>query len=170
MHQMQRLGYRLYPRQTAQNQRQQEIISLIPRCLRFVEFRRNELAALEYSSEEVKRTNWRDDSRNTWLAIFANYVTMSWNVPLEQRSAAMPTRNVNLTHELDRFVLSKVECGRYENASEVVRAALRTMEREEQEYAAKLDGLRGAIDEGDASGTAESDPFARVREALNLSA
>ena len=37
----------------------------------------------------------------------------------------MPTRNVNLTDELDRFV-AKVESGRYENASEVVRAALRT--------------------------------------------
>jgi antitoxin ParD1/3/4 len=31
----------------------------------------------------------------------------------------MPTRNVNLTDELDRFVLTKVESGRYENASEV---------------------------------------------------
>ena len=35
----------------------------------------------------------------------------------------MPTRNVNLTDELDRFVLEKVESGRYENASEVVRGA-----------------------------------------------
>ena len=38
----------------------------------------------------------------------------------------MPTRNVNfLTDELDHFVLQKVESVRYENASEVVRAALR---------------------------------------------
>lgn len=43
----------------------------------------------------------------------------------------MPTRNVNLTEELDRFVLGKVETGRYENASEVVRAALRALEREQ---------------------------------------
>ena len=61
----------------------------------------------------------------------------------------MPTRNVNLTEELDRFVLKKVKTGRYENASEVVRAALRTLEREEQEYEAKLAVLRAAIDEGD---------------------
>ena len=80
----------------------------------------------------------------------------------------MPTRNVNLTEELDRFVLTKVESGRYENASEVVRAALRTLEREEQQYEAKLAGLRSAIDEGDASGTAEGNVFARVRETLNL--
>ncbi len=68
----------------------------------------------------------------------------------------MPTRNVNLTDELDRFVLGKVESGRYENASEVVRAALRTLEREEREYEAKLAGLRAAIDAGDASGIAGS--------------
>ena len=80
----------------------------------------------------------------------------------------MPTRNVNLTDELDRFVLEKVESGRYENASEVVRAALRTLEREEQQYEAKLAALRATIDEGDASGIAEGDVFARVRETLNL--
>ena len=80
----------------------------------------------------------------------------------------MPTRNVNLTDELDRFVLKKVKSGRYENASEVVRAALRTLEREEQEYEAKLTALRAAIDEGDASGVAEGDVFARVRKTLKL--
>jgi antitoxin ParD1/3/4 len=80
----------------------------------------------------------------------------------------MPTRNVNLTDELDRFVLKKVKTGRYENASEVVRAALRTLERDEQEYEAKLAALRAAIDEGDASGVAEGDVFARVRKTLKL--
>jgi antitoxin ParD1/3/4 len=80
----------------------------------------------------------------------------------------VPTRNVNLTDELDRFVLSKVKTGRYENASEVVRAALRTLEREEEQYEAKLAALRAAIDEGDASGIAEGDVFARVREKLKL--
>ena len=81
----------------------------------------------------------------------------------------MPTRNVNLTDELDHFVLAKVESGRYENASEVVRAALRTLEREEQEYEAKLAALRTAIDEGDSSGVADGNSFARVRQALKLS-
>lgn len=78
----------------------------------------------------------------------------------------MPTRNVNLTPELDRFVLSRVESGRFENASEVVRAALRAMEREEQVYEEKLAALRAAIDEGDASGIAEGDVFARIRAKL----
>jgi antitoxin ParD1/3/4 len=80
----------------------------------------------------------------------------------------MPTRNVNLTDELDHFVLAKVESGRYENASEVVRAALRMLEREEQRHEAKSAALRAAIDEGDASGIAENNVFARVRKKLNL--
>ena len=73
-----------------------------------------------------------------------------------------------MTEELDRFVLKKVKTGRYENASEVVRAALRTLEREEQEYEAKLAVLRTAIDEGDASGIAEDGVFERVLETLKL--
>ena len=80
----------------------------------------------------------------------------------------MPTRNVNLTDELDRFVKSRVETGRFENASEVVRAALRSLDRDERQYEVKLARLRGMIDEGDASGVAEGDVFARVRERLNL--
>lgn len=80
----------------------------------------------------------------------------------------MPTRNVNLTDELDRFVAKKVKTGRYENASEVVRAGLRTLEREEREHEAKLVALRAAIDEGDASGVAEGSAFARVRKTLRL--
>lgn len=80
----------------------------------------------------------------------------------------MPTRNVNLTDELDRFVLAEVATGRYENASEVIRAALRVLERKEQCYQAKLVALRAAIDDGDGSGIAEEGVFARVRENLGL--
>jgi antitoxin ParD1/3/4 len=80
----------------------------------------------------------------------------------------MPTRNVNLTNELDHFVQTKVASGRYENASEVVRAALRTLEREEQRYEAKLAALRASIDEGDRNGIADDKVFARVRKRLNL--
>jgi antitoxin ParD1/3/4 len=82
----------------------------------------------------------------------------------------MPTRNVNLTSELDRFVAKKIRTGRYENASEVVRAGLRTLEREEQEYEAKLATLRAAIDEGLASGIAKGDVFRRLRKRLKLPA
>jgi len=101
--------------------------------------------------------------------------------------STMPTRNINLTPGLDRFVATKVKSGRYENASEVVRAGLRTLksqekqrqekekkrqenDREEQEHAAKLAALRSAIDEGDASGVARGDVFGRISKTLKLSA
>jgi len=99
-----------------------------------------------------------------------------------RKGLPMPTRNVNLTPELDRFVATKVKSGRYENASEVVRAGLRTLKRqekekkrqengrEEQDHAAKLTALRSAIDDGDASGVAAGNVFGRVRKTLKLSA
>jgi hypothetical protein len=43
-----------------------------------------------------------------------------------------------------------------------------TLEREEQQYEAKLAALRAAIDEGDASGVAKGDVFARVRKIRKL--
>jgi antitoxin ParD1/3/4 len=102
------------------------------------------------------------------LAIFANNGKIGMRLRAIEEGAGMPTRNVNLTDELDRFVLSRVDSGRYENASEVVRDALRTLERQEQQYEAKLAALRGAIDEGDSSGVARDNVFARVRKTLKL--
>jgi antitoxin ParD1/3/4 len=40
--------------------------------------------------------------------------------------------NVSLTPELDKFIADKVASGRYTSASEVVREALRLLEREEK--------------------------------------
>ena len=74
----------------------------------------------------------------------------------------MPTRNVNLTPELDRFVASRVEGGHYANASEVMRSALRLLERDEREYEEKMAALRAAIAEGDASPDAEEGVFERL--------
>jgi len=81
----------------------------------------------------------------------------------------MLTRNVNLTKELDQFVLAEVKSGRYENASEVIRSALRNLERDEQVHETKLNALRAAVGEGDASSNAKGDPFARVRKKFRLS-
>ena len=77
------------------------------------------------------------------------------DIAKEWSHRAIPTRNVNLTEELDSFVAAKVASGRYENASEVVRASLRALEREEQEYDARLTHLRRALEEGEASGDAD---------------
>ena len=46
--------------------------------------------------------------------------------------------NVSLTPELEQFVQTKVESGRYNSASEVVREALRLLEDHEQARAAQL--------------------------------
>ena len=80
----------------------------------------------------------------------------------------MPTRNVNLTKELDQFVASRVESGLYANASEVMRSALRLLEKEEREYEEKMAVLRAAIAEGDASGDAEEGVFERIRQKYGL--
>jgi antitoxin ParD1/3/4 len=80
----------------------------------------------------------------------------------------MPTRNVNLTDELDALVSNRVKSGRYENASEVMRAGLRALEREEKEHETRLLVLREAIQEGDASGVARGDVFSSIRRKLSL--
>lgn len=60
----------------------------------------------------------------------------------------MPTRNINLTDHLDRFIEAEVGSGRYSNASEVVREGLRLIERRKQEERARLKWLRGAVNDG----------------------
>ncbi|MGA2250505.1 type II toxin-antitoxin system ParD family antitoxin [Terracidiphilus sp.] len=82
----------------------------------------------------------------------------------------MPTRNVNLTPELDQLVMTKVEAGRYANASEVMRAALRLLERDEQENEEKLIALRTALASGLASGVARPGTMERIRKKYGLPA
>ena len=47
--------------------------------------------------------------------------------------------NVSLTPELESFVNGKVQAGRYNSASEVVREALRLLEQHEQARVAQLE-------------------------------
>jgi antitoxin ParD1/3/4 len=56
--------------------------------------------------------------------------------------------NVKLTPELKELVQSKVQSGRYESASEVVREALRLMERRDEGRAAEIRELRNRMDKG----------------------
>lgn len=69
----------------------------------------------------------------------------------------MPTRNINLTPQMDKFVESKIRKGEYANASEVLRAGLRALEKSEREDAVKLQALREAIIVGENSGVFEGD-------------
>ncbi len=78
----------------------------------------------------------------------------------------MPTRNVNLTEQLDRFVERRIRKGQYANASEVVRAGLRALEQDEKEDKAKLEALRAALMAGEESGIYEGDVFAEMEERI----
>jgi antitoxin ParD1/3/4 len=80
----------------------------------------------------------------------------------------MPTRNVNLPKGLDRFVASSVKKGSYSNASEVMRTALRLLEKEEREFEEKMAALRTGIQEGLDSGVAQPGVFSRVRKKHGL--
>ena len=69
--------------------------------------------------------------------------------------------NVSLTDELGEFVKTKLSSGRYTSASEVVSEALRLMEQTEQ---ARVDFLRQAWTEGQASGDAGLADFVGIKE------
>lgn len=54
----------------------------------------------------------------------------------------MPTRNVVLTDRQAKIIERLVASGRYQNASEVLRAGMRLVERQEAEDKARLKALR----------------------------
>lgn len=58
------------------------------------------------------------------------------------------TTSFNLGDHFEQFISTQIKSGRYGNASEVVRASLRSMEQEEQ----KLEALRQALIDGENSG------------------
>jgi antitoxin ParD1/3/4 len=60
----------------------------------------------------------------------------------------MPTRNVSLTDELDSYVEQAIQSGHYDNASEVIRAAIRALRQSELEDQARVEALRTAIADG----------------------
>lgn len=65
--------------------------------------------------------------------------------------------SITLTPYFKDLVEAKVQSGRYSDASDVLREALRLFEQHEREREARLRDLQAAIDEGLASG--ESQPF-----------
>lgn len=58
------------------------------------------------------------------------------------------TRNIALSPQLDRFIQRRIDSGRYQSASEVVRDALRLLEQREEERKAVLKDIRRKIDVG----------------------
>ena len=72
--------------------------------------------------------------------------------------------NVSLPEELAKFVKDKVSTGRYGSSSEVVREALRLMEKTERQEAEKLAMLRQAWQEGVDSGDAGEVDFTALKK------
>jgi len=63
----------------------------------------------------------------------------------------MKTTSVALGSYFDNFISATIQTGRYNNASEVVRAGLRMLEENER----RIMELKSAIEEGERSGIAE---------------
>ena len=57
--------------------------------------------------------------------------------------------NFSLTPSLEQFVRDLAKSGDYNNASEVVREAIRLLKRAEERRALKMEHLRAAIRDGD---------------------
>ncbi|MCC5872913.1 MAG: type II toxin-antitoxin system ParD family antitoxin [Gammaproteobacteria bacterium] len=75
----------------------------------------------------------------------------------------MPT-SVALGNHFETFIRKQLQSGRFNNASEVVRAGLRLLEEHEQRYQAELKALRADIGAGLASGETKpaDEVFARL--------
>lgn len=69
--------------------------------------------------------------------------------------------SISLDPHFEHFIQSKVKSGRYNSASEVIRAGLRLLEQEEH----KIELLRLALEEGETSGFVEGfDPTEHLKQ------
>ncbi len=57
----------------------------------------------------------------------------------------MPTQNVNITDAQAEFIRLSVASGDYNNASELVREALRLLKEQKDEHLARIEYLRGEL-------------------------
>ena len=59
--------------------------------------------------------------------------------------------SISLGDHFENFISKKIGSGRYQSASEVIRAGLRLLEQEER----KFEALKSALEQGEKSGIAE---------------
>ena len=67
--------------------------------------------------------------------------------------------SITLGDHLEKFITAQIGTGRYGSVSEVIRASLRLLEEHEQ----KVEALRQALIEGEASGDAGALDFDEIR-------
>ncbi len=90
-----------------------------------------------------------------------------WHIlPMKLKENAMATRNVVLTDTQSDLVDRLVSSGRYQNASEALRAGLRLLEREESELGALRDRLTTGIEQARSGQLAEGSGEDAVRRAF----
>ena len=98
----------------------------------------------------------------TQIVLFFSQTCVGYQilVVLPKNRATMRTTSVALGAYFEHFIQTKVSQGRYNNASEVIRAGLRLLEAEENRFMA----LREALHEGLESGIApDFDPQQHLR-------
>ena len=78
----------------------------------------------------------------------------------------MPTRNVVLTDSQTDLIERLIADGRYQNASEALRAGLRLLEREEAEMTALRDRLAAGLEEARSGALAEGTGEDAIRRAF----
>ena len=78
----------------------------------------------------------------------------------------MRNTSVTLGDHFSQFIETKIAEGRYNSASDVMRAGLRLLEAEE----AKLEALRAALIQGEESGIAKDFSFDKLRTNLRAKA
>jgi antitoxin ParD1/3/4 len=92
--------------------------------------------------------------------------TVSLAYIAKKEAYAMVTRNVVLTESQDQLVQNLVASGRYQNASEALRAGLRLLEREEAGLESLKQGLQEGVAQAQAGDLAEGRGSDAIRRAF----
>lgn len=79
----------------------------------------------------------------------------------------MVTRNVVLTESQDELVQGLISAGRFQNASEALRAGLRLLEREEAGLAELIGGLRQGLAQAENGELADGTGTDAIRRAFS---
>lgn len=82
----------------------------------------------------------------------------------------MAKTSISLSEHFEGFIATLVTSGRYDTASEVVRAALRLLEEYEIEYQRKLSVVQDALIEGEKSGIAQDYSLEEINRQLDAEA
>ena len=78
--------------------------------------------------------------------------------------------SISLGNYFDEFIQGRISAGRYNNASEVVRAALRLLEEEENRVLALKEAIREGIESGIASDFEPAKHLAQLKAIRNKNA